>query len=68
MHFQIDRRLDDAALEALEGALERSLSGLRLAVRDFLPMVERVERMIEAAEAAGAQLRAPRRCTSRSSS
>ena len=55
MHFQTDRRLDNAGLEALEAALRRSLSGLRLAVRDFLPMVERVERMIEAAEAAGAR-------------
>ena len=55
MHFQTDRRLDDAGLEALEAALLRSLSGLRLVVRDFLPMVERVERMIEAAEAAGAR-------------
>ena len=55
MHFQTDRRLDDAGLEALEAALRRSLSGLRLAVRDFLPMVERVERMIEAAEASGAR-------------
>ena len=55
MHFQTDRRLDATALEAFEGALRRSLTGLRLAVRDFLPMVERVERMIEAAEAAGAR-------------
>jgi glutamate dehydrogenase len=55
MHFQIDRRLDDAGLEALAASLERSLRGLRLVVRDFLPMVERVERMIEVAEAAGAR-------------
>ena len=55
MHFQTDRTLDDAGLEAVEDALRRSLTGLRLAVRDFLPMVERVERMIEVAEAAGAR-------------
>jgi glutamate dehydrogenase len=53
MHFETDRRLGDRDLEALEAALRKSLTGLRLAVRDFLPMVERVERMIEAAEAAG---------------
>ena len=61
MHFQIDRRLDDAGLEALErrrfGGASR---GLRLVVRDFLPMVERVERMIEVAEAAGARYAARR--------
>jgi glutamate dehydrogenase len=55
MHFQTDRRLDDAGLEALVTSLKRSLRSLRLAVRDFLPMVERVERMIEAAGAAGAR-------------
>jgi len=53
MHFETDRRLGDPEIEALAAALHESLSGLRLAVRDFLPMVERVERMIEAAEASG---------------
>jgi glutamate dehydrogenase len=53
MHFQTDRRLGAPELQALESALRQSLAGLRLAVRDFLPMVERVERMIEAAEASG---------------
>jgi glutamate dehydrogenase len=55
MHFLTDRRLGTPELQALEAALRTSLTGLRLAVRDFLPMVERVERMIEAAEAAGAR-------------
>ena len=50
MHFQIDRRLDDAGLEALEAALRGCLSRrCGSLVRDFLPMVDRVERMIEAA-------------------
>jgi glutamate dehydrogenase len=52
MHFQTDRRLEGEALTALRDGLVRGLSELHLAVRDFLPMVERVERMIEAAQAA----------------
>jgi glutamate dehydrogenase len=52
MYFQSDRALDDDALELLRSDLVNVLSNLRLAVRDFLPMVERVETMIEAASAA----------------
>jgi glutamate dehydrogenase len=53
MHFQADRRLDDDALERLRVDLIKVLRDLRLVVRDFLPMVERVERMIETAQASG---------------
>ena len=53
MYFQADRRLEDDALEALRADLVDVLADLALAVRDFLPMVERVETMIEAASAAG---------------
>jgi glutamate dehydrogenase len=55
MHFQADRRLDDGALEKLRADLVTVLSDLRLAVRDFLPMVERVETMIEAAQMGGSR-------------
>ncbi len=55
MHFQADRRLDDAGLERLRADLVSVLTDLRLAVRDFLPMVERVETMIEAAQQGGSR-------------
>src|SRR5919204_3029075 len=55
MHFQVDRRLDPESLESVRGALAGSLADLHRAVRDFLPMVERVERMIEATEGARAR-------------
>jgi glutamate dehydrogenase len=54
MHFEIDRRLPDAALEPLAEAIRYVLHDVRLAVRDFRPMRERVERMIELAGAASA--------------
>ena len=53
MYFQADRRLEDDALESLRADLVNVLSDLALAVRDFLPMVERVETMIEVASTAG---------------
>ena len=55
MHFEVDRPLDEAGRADLEQRLRRVLTELRLAVRDFLPMVERVERMIDAASAATAR-------------
>jgi glutamate dehydrogenase len=53
MYFQADRRLEDDALESLRADLVGVLADLALAVRDFLPMVERVETMIEVASTAG---------------
>ena len=53
MYFQADRRLDDDALARLHDDLVTVLGDLRLVVRDFLPMVERIETMIEAVKAAG---------------
>ncbi|MGN6379808.1 MAG: NAD-glutamate dehydrogenase domain-containing protein, partial [Gaiellales bacterium] len=53
MHFEVDRLMTDAESARLEEGLRRVLGELGLAVRDFLPMVERVERMIEAATGAG---------------
>ena len=55
MYFQADRRLDSDALERLRASLVSVLRDLRLAVRDFLPMVERIETMIETAQAAGSR-------------
>jgi glutamate dehydrogenase len=52
MHFEADRRLDDDVLERLRADLVKVLGDLRLVVRDFLPMVERVETMIDAVQAA----------------
>ena len=53
MHFQADRRLEDDALERLCADVVTVLGDLRMVVRDFLPMVERVETMIDAVQAAG---------------
>ena len=60
MHFQADRRLDADGARAARGPPARSsLRDLRLVVRDFLPMVERVETMIEAAAGRRIALVAP---------
>ncbi len=55
MYFQADRRLDADALASLRDDLISVLRDLRMAVRDFLPMVERIETMIETAQAAGSR-------------
>jgi glutamate dehydrogenase len=52
LHFEIDRRLNDEQRADLEAAVERILHDVRLAVRDFEPMQERVKHMIEMARAA----------------
>jgi glutamate dehydrogenase len=52
MHFEVDRRLGDDELRALADTVRGVLGDVRLAVRDFRPMRERVERMVELAEAA----------------
>ena len=58
MHFEVDRTLNDGAAEDLVEAIQRVLADLSLAVRDFLPMVDRVERMIDVAGTAGARFSA----------
>ena len=55
MHFEVDRVLDEESAAQLEAALRNVLGELQLVVRDFLPMVDRVERMIDLASAAGAR-------------
>ena len=67
MHFLTDRRLGTHRASGARGGPAQSLDRAPAAVRDFLPMVERVERMIESAEAAEPGMRRTR-CTSRSSS
>jgi glutamate dehydrogenase len=52
MHFEIDRRLNDEQRADLEAAVSRILRDVRLTVRDFEPMQERVKHMIEMARAA----------------
>ncbi len=52
MHFEVDRRLGERDLTALADAVREILSDVRLTVRDFSQMRERVNRMIELAEAA----------------
>ena len=58
MHFETDRTLNEGAAEDLVVHIERVLGDLQLAVRDFLPMVDRVERMIEVAGQAGGRFTA----------
>ncbi len=52
MHFEVDRRLPDHALGELEADVARVLGDVRLCVRDFHAMADRVQRMIEVAEVA----------------
>ncbi len=54
MHFEVDRRLSGADQEALEGAVRDILGDVRLAVRDFAAMRERVDRMMELARGGAA--------------
>ncbi len=51
MHFEVDPRLADQELEALAGALRQILLDVRLAVRDFPAMRDRVGRMVDVARA-----------------
>ena len=48
-HYQLDRKLFDADLPALERALRHVIEDVRSAVRDFRPMVDRIARMIDLA-------------------
>src|SRR5215204_3569283 len=51
MHFDLDRRLDDAGLEALADAVREVLDDVRRAVLDFPRMSERGRRMVQIASA-----------------
>ena len=44
MHFEVDRRVPDDQLEQVELAVARVLGDVRLCVRDFHAMVDRVDR------------------------
>ncbi|HEV8563479.1 MAG TPA: NAD-glutamate dehydrogenase [Actinomycetota bacterium] len=52
MHFEVDRRLSEAERADLEARVIRILQDVRLVVRDFEPMQQRVRHMIELARAA----------------
>jgi glutamate dehydrogenase len=52
MHFEVDSKLSDEELAALRDDVARVLGDVRLAVRDFHAMAERVGRMAEVASAA----------------
>ncbi len=54
MHFEVSRRVPGDQLAGLEEGVARVLADVRLVVRDFHSMVDRVDRMVELAhEAAG---------------
>jgi glutamate dehydrogenase len=52
IHFELERRLSPGDQKELEDRIRRVLHDVRLAVRDFEPMQERVRRMIDLANAA----------------
>jgi glutamate dehydrogenase len=54
-HFEVDRHLPPAELDALRTEVHRILRDVQLAVGDFRPMYERVDSMIAAARAAGSR-------------
>jgi glutamate dehydrogenase len=55
MHFELDRRLDDAALKALVDSIRSVLGDVRRAVLDFPAMADRGRRMIQLAGAGAAR-------------
>jgi len=55
MHFEVDRRLGDTQLAALADDVRRVLGDLRLSVRDFHTMADRIDRMVEFAQVAGSR-------------
>jgi glutamate dehydrogenase len=55
MHFEVDRRLAPAELDDLAQGVRRVLADVRSVVGDFPAMLERVDRLVEAAEGAGAR-------------
>ena len=67
MHFELDRQLAPVERDDLERRIAEILHDVRLVVRDFEPMQERVRHMIELARAAAvryARRRSARRSTS----
>jgi len=46
-HYELDRRLFEADLPGLERALRSVLGDVQAAVRDFHPLIDRVNRMVE---------------------
>ena len=55
MHFDLDRRLDDAGLEALADTVRSVLGDVRRAVLDFPAMADRGRRMVQLAGAGAAR-------------
>ncbi len=55
MHFDLDRRLDEAALEALAGSVRSVLGDVRRSVLDFPAMADRGRRMVQIATAGAAR-------------
>ncbi len=55
MHFDLDRRLDDAGLEALADSVRAVLGDVRRAVLDFSAMGDRGRRMVQIATAGAAR-------------
>jgi glutamate dehydrogenase len=55
MHFDLERRLDDAALDALTESVRTVLGDVRRAVLDFPAMADRGRRMIQIAGAGAAR-------------
>ena len=53
MHFEVDRRVSDDQLDDLAQAVTRVLGDVRLCVRDFHAMVDRIDRMVEFAQGGG---------------
>jgi glutamate dehydrogenase len=51
-HYQLDRRLFEADLPGLAGALQRVLESVRSVVRDFHPMLGAIDRMVDLARIA----------------
>ena len=65
MHFELERRLAERDREDLEGRIRAILHDVRLVVRDFEPMQERVRHMAELARQA--TVRTPHRRSARRS-
>jgi len=55
MHFEVSRRVPEDQLAGVEEGVAQVLGDVRLVVRDFHPMVDRVDRMVEFAHEAGAR-------------
>jgi glutamate dehydrogenase len=58
MHFELDRRLSPEELADLEDAVRSVLADVRRVVRDFEPMRERIEAIVEVARAGEARYEA----------